>query len=320
MNDLTKQGYVPDTVMRNLIRDNSLLLQAISRFNIAFGFGDETVRQVCQKNNVDIDTFLCVCNMLSGYPYDASTLSLSALMDYLKRAHTSFIEIELPKIRHHLVDGINFNGKDEVALLLMKFYDDYVLEAKRHMEYENNVIFRYTERLLKGEVDEQFNIIHYSSNHSDTVTKLNELKDIFIYHFKERDNARLSSALLDIIICGKDLVAHFDVESRLFIPAVEQLERSLRKNQQRQEDEDPSADEISDAALAMLSEREKDIVRGISQGKVNKEIADDLCISVHTVATHRRNICAKLGIHTTAGLTVFAIINHLVELHEVKPT
>ena len=50
-----------------------------------------------------------------------------------------------------------------------------------------------------------------------------------------------------------------------------------------------------------------------------KEIADELCISVHTVATHRRNISAKLEIHTAAGLTIFAIIHHLVDVNEVTP-
>lgn len=61
------------------------------------------------------------------------------------------------------------------------------------------------------------------------------------------------------------------------------------------------------------------IIRNIAQGKANKEIADELCISVYSVATHRRNICSKLGIHSPAGLTIFAIINHLVDINEVKP-
>ena len=78
-------------------------------------------------------------------------------------------------------------------------------------------------------------------------------------------------------------------------------------------------DDVTSAQLALLSEREKEILRGIAQGKVNKEIADELCISVHTVATHRRNISAKLEIHTAAGLTIFAIIHHLVDVNEVTP-
>ena len=50
----------------------------------------------------------------------------------------------------------------------------------------------------------------------------------------------------------------------------------------------------------------------------NKEIADRLYLSVHTVNTHRRNIARKLEIHSIAGLTIYAIVNKLVKLDEVK--
>jgi regulator of cell morphogenesis and NO signaling len=50
----------------------------------------------------------------------------------------------------------------------------------------------------------------------------------------------------------------------------------------------------------------------------NKQIADKLCLSAHTVITHRLNISAKLQIHSTAGLIIYAIVNKLVELDDVK--
>ena len=53
------------------------------------------------------------------------------------------------------------------------------------------------------------------------------------------------------------------------------------------------------------------------KGMTNKQIADKLCLSAHTVVTHRRNISAKLDIHSTAGLTIYAIVNKLVELDEI---
>lgn len=55
----------------------------------------------------------------------------------------------------------------------------------------------------------------------------------------------------------------------------------------------------------------------IARGMSNKEIADKLCISVHTVTTHRRNICSKLEIHSPAGLTIFAIIKGLKDPTEI---
>lgn len=67
-----------------------------------------------------------------------------------------------------------------------------------------------------------------------------------------------------------------------------------------------------------LSQREKEIVGCVARGMTNKEIAEKLYISVHTVITHRRNITRKLQIHSAAGLTIYAIVNKLVELGEVK--
>ena len=69
-----------------------------------------------------------------------------------------------------------------------------------------------------------------------------------------------------------------------------------------------------------LSQREKEIVACVIQGLTNKQIADKLCLSTHTVITHRRNISAKLDIHSTAGLTIYAIVNKLVELDDIKDT
>ena len=55
-----------------------------------------------------------------------------------------------------------------------------------------------------------------------------------------------------------------------------------------------------------------------SSPSFNKEIADHLCISVNTVITHRRNIARKLQIHSPAGLTIYAIVNNLVDISSVK--
>lgn len=76
--------------------------------------------------------------------------------------------------------------------------------------------------------------------------------------------------------------------------------------------------EEEDADQNALSQREKEIIGCVVRGMTNKEIAEKLFISVHTVITHRRNITRKLQIHSAAGLTIYAIVNKLVELSEVK--
>lgn len=307
--------------IRDLIRHNNMLLMVFSRFNIPFGFGDSTVDQVCLSNNVDVNTFLAICNLLSFGTADPGVVSLKILIDYLKRAHTSFIDVLLPRIRHHLIEAINHKKSNDVSFLLMKFFDDYVQEVERHMNHENDVIFAYVEELLEGNLNHEFKIADFTANHGHMATKLQELKDIFIYHFNQGDNTRLSATLFDIIMCEKDMMAHFEVENSLFLPAVELLESRLkiaRIEEPRENVTQP--EEEGNQPLRLLGEREKEILCEIAKGRSNKEIADRLCLSVHTVSTHRRNICAKLDIHSAAGLTIFAIINRLIDLKDVHPS
>lgn len=77
-------------------------------------------------------------------------------------------------------------------------------------------------------------------------------------------------------------------------------------------------DEEIENEAETLSQREKEIVCCVVRGMTNKEIAEQLFLSIHTVITHRRNIARKLQIHSPAGLTIYAIVNKLVELSEVK--
>lgn len=62
----------------------------------------------------------------------------------------------------------------------------------------------------------------------------------------------------------------------------------------------------------------KEIITCVVKGMTNKAIADKLYLSIHTVITHRRNIARKLQIHSPAGLTIYAIVNKLVELGDIK--
>lgn len=75
---------------------------------------------------------------------------------------------------------------------------------------------------------------------------------------------------------------------------------------------------LTDKNADVISAREKNILKHIALGLTNKEIADQLFISIHTVVTHRKNITQKLGIKSVSGLTVYAILHKLISMDEVK--
>ena len=61
-----------------------------------------------------------------------------------------------------------------------------------------------------------------------------------------------------------------------------------------------------------LSKRETDVLVAVAKGMMNKEIADQMNISIHTVISHRKNITRKTGIKSVSGLTVYALLKDLI--------
>lgn len=316
MNKTSK--YQSTDKLRDLIRDNSSLLMVMSRFGISLGFGDKTVKEICEAQDVDTATFLAVANFISHRDEDFTTLSLGSLIEYLKRAHNYFLDYNLPTIRRRLIEAIDCSGVDDVAFLILKFYDEYVTEVRRHMEYENETVFSYVDELLQNRLSEKYAIATFADKHNHIEAKLNELKDIIIRYYPEKENDMLNSVLFDIINCEQDLDSHCQVEDRLFVPAVEQLESDLETNKSYLRPKETDNEFPDDDRLELLSIREKEIISCVAKGLTNKEIADVLCLSVHTITTHRRNIANKLQIHTPNGLTIYAIVNKLVSLHDIN--
>ncbi|MBQ3846738.1 MAG: helix-turn-helix transcriptional regulator, partial [Bacteroidales bacterium] len=79
-----------------------------------------------------------------------------------------------------------------------------------------------------------------------------------------------------------------------------------------------SDQDLSHSDTEGLSSREKEILVCVAKGMLNKEIADYYNISIYTVITHRKNITRKTGIKTVAGLTVYALLNNLIDINSIE--
>ncbi len=223
--------YAGTDKMSDLICENYNLLLVMSRFGISLGFGDQTVEQVCVQQGVHTGTFLAVVNFMDDeccVPDDfRKELSIEALVEYLRRAHSYFLDFKLKAIREKLEDAF-VCPEDEVARLIMKFYDAYVHEVEAHMGYENKVVFEYVDKLLEGELSEVFNIGVFVRKHNQIETKLTELKNILVkYYPVKANNNLLNSVLFDIYACEKDLCSHCHVEDYMFVPLIMELEKKV---------------------------------------------------------------------------------------------
>ena len=312
--------YEPSDKMITLIKDNYSVLQAVGSFGINLGFGDKTVSETCQMNNVDTYTFLAVVNFTingSGNFENDDQINVPTLLHYLKASHTYYLDFQLPFIRRELRESIA--PQDPLGQPIMRLYEEYAQEIRRHMKYEEKTLFPYVESLIEGRPMNDYNIETFSKHHEQTDKKLRELKLMIIKYLPSdpQSNNKLTATLYDIYNNEEWLTQHAEVEDHIFVPAIRRLEQETKQNDVTKNISTMVFKNGQDANET-LSDRERDVIIALVQGMSNKEIADHLCISVNTVITHRRNIARKLQIHSPAGLTIYAIVNGLVDISAVK--
>ena len=176
-------GYTGEDRMCDLVCDRYPVLQVMSRFGIALGFGDKTIAEVCGENRVDTATFLAVVNLVLDFGGDADAgVSVRALTDYLHNSHGYFLDFRLPAIRRKLIEAVDCSLSD-VSFAIMRFFDEYVAEVQRHMTYEEQTVFPYVESLLSGEKNAAYSIDIFRRQHDQVEAKLRELKNVIIKYY-----------------------------------------------------------------------------------------------------------------------------------------
>ena len=158
--------------------------------------------------------------------------------------------------------------------------------------------------MLNSQDGNSFTIGEYEQNHSNIEEKLADLKNLVMMFLpapcRQTDAYKVLFYLSSL---RQDLAKHTLIEDDILVPMVVRMEEVVAAAR-------PEGEE--------LSAREKEILVSVAKGKLNKEIADEFNISIYTVITHRKNITRKTGIKTVAGLTVYALLNNLIDMNSVE--
>lgn len=228
-----KHKFAASTRMFDVISDDASLLSTVSRFGIPLGLGDNTIQEVCRVHNIDCDTFLSVINFLTEgnieLAEEYSKINVESVIGFLKNAHSYFISYKLPLIREKLVEAVaSGETMESYKIVILNFFDEYVDEVKKHMEYEDKTVFPYVINLLNGNLSDDYKIIDFEDHHTDVDSKIAELKNILIkYHPSNMVNYKLNEVLFDLLGCERDLATHNMVEDHFFVPVVEIIEHKL---------------------------------------------------------------------------------------------
>lgn len=308
---MNQSCYTGSERMRDIIGGSGDFLTAVSRFSMSLGFGDKTVAEVCDDNGVDTATFLAVINLTSGKEWSCDRISPASLIAFLRKSNRQTLEYVLPALRDMLFGGIPRTESPDVAVEILRHFDRYAREILDYLEYEEKVLFPYVESMLAGEVKDKSALSDYFSRHGRMVGALDELEDYFIYHYDQKNNELMPIILSHIEMCSRDLLNHCEIENKLLLPALARLEENLCCGASARCAGNALGRGADKASL--LTDREKDVITGIAQGLSNRHIAERLNLSFHTITTYRKNISAKLNIHSIAGLTIFACRHNLVQ-------
>ena len=283
--------------MSDLLTQDRRAMQIVNRFGIPMGVGDKTIDTVCREHGIHTPTFLAIVNNgQSDRP--ATEIDLPTLQTYLRNAHTYFLEFLLPRLRRQLIEAINPTVTDnKIPLLIVRYFDEYVQEIRIHIQHED-----------EGRME------NHATDDRHITEKLHELVNLIIKYYPAHSTYPFANELMTNVLMGiyqteEELKTHCSIEDDILRPALERSRKSeveSRKSKVKNQDE--------------LSGREQEVLTLVVQGLLNKEIADRLHLSLHTVIAHRKNISRKLNIHSTAGLTIYAIVNHLIDIESVEFT
>ena len=225
----TNSFFTENTKMAELVISNPILMLTLSRFGIELGFGDQNVKEVCEKANVSPSFFLLICNLYSNPEFipskdDIKSVDANAILSYLSESHKYYLKERLPHIEYHLKRIVEA-CPERFGNTINRFFNEYKDEVESHFKYEEEVVFPYIKSLCNNTIEPNFSISEFKSNHSNIEDKLNDLMNILIKYLPAnifpKERIEIS---LDIMEVTSDLSCHTLVEERVLVPFVEMME------------------------------------------------------------------------------------------------
>ena len=207
------------------------LLSIFSRLNIVLPFGDVSVEAMCQREGLDADLFMMLCNMHLDPDYRPADRTLrpemlAGVVAYLRSSHGYYTTYMLPHVAQHL-ERVLEHCDALSQRVLRSFYDDYVGFLASHFEEEERDIFSIIDN-MSTTLDALFSMLE--APHGDIDDRTNDIASLVIKSLPEGVPTALRCSLLDhIYMLRDDLRRHSAVEMSLLRPLVAKYQKSVER-------------------------------------------------------------------------------------------
>lgn len=235
----------PQMKMADVIHRDYRLIPIIGRFGIDFGFGNKSVGEVCDENDINTWFFLEIVNSYHNPQYfpqeQLQKFSAKQIIAYLSSTHSYYKDVKIPEIQGY-IDEMEKKASEEHTnnvKLLNDFFKGYVEELELHLEHEDKEIFPYVIELenaleegkisidLKKKIIEE-PIEDYERGHEDVEVKLSDLKNLIIKFLPPVLCKELCKKLLtELYRLENDLENHSRIEDNVLVPKVKMLEQTI---------------------------------------------------------------------------------------------
>ncbi|MBE6240871.1 MAG: hemerythrin domain-containing protein [Bacteroidales bacterium] len=215
--------------LADLVDVNFKLINVLSRMGISLGFGENTINEVCERQGINRNSFLMICNI---YTYDDYVPSADLLrgadamtiVEYLHNSHSFYMDKEFAALEKSL--NAMVEPCDEMQQkIVRKFFADYKAQVINHFAYEEEVVFPYISALMEGRHQESYTIETFEENHSNIDETLGDLKNIVMKYLPETcDTVLRNDVLYRIYRLEEDLARHTIIEDSVLIPIVNKME------------------------------------------------------------------------------------------------
>ena len=232
--------------MADVILQNHHLLAVINRFGIELGFGDKSVKEVCDDYQLNTDFFLEIINAFNDpdfYPqHNLEKFPLSLIIDFLLKAHSFYLEQKVPEIdtmSEQMV--VSSPGSQQKTMqMIQRFFKEYQQHLKEHIAREEAVVYPYILKLenylnspkkSKESYKElmRFQIENYADEHDNIEDTLQELKTIIIKYLPPQEDYFLCYKILgQLDHLAEDMNNHSEMENKVLVPRVQIMEQILK--------------------------------------------------------------------------------------------